>query len=37
MIPDLLEAYPRLTPGDVRACLAYSADTIANELVQFLM
>ncbi|HTU46608.1 MAG TPA: DUF433 domain-containing protein [Bryobacteraceae bacterium] len=30
-IPELLDAYPRLTADDVRACLAYAADTIANE------
>ena len=32
-IPELLDAYPRLTENDVRACLAYAADTIANEEV----
>jgi uncharacterized protein (DUF433 family) len=30
-ILDLLDAYPRLTEIDVRACLAYAADTIAHE------
>jgi uncharacterized protein (DUF433 family) len=30
---DLLDAYPRLTPEDIRACLAYAADTIAHETV----
>jgi uncharacterized protein (DUF433 family) len=30
---DLLDAYPRLTAEDVRACLAYAADTIAHESV----
>ena len=28
---DLLDAYPRLTPEDIRAALAYAADTIAHE------
>lgn len=27
---DLLDAYPRLTPDDIRACLAYAADAIAT-------
>jgi len=30
-ILDLLDAYPRLTEIDVRACLACAADTIAHE------
>ena len=30
-IEDLLHAYPRLTADDIRACLAYAADTIAHE------
>jgi uncharacterized protein (DUF433 family) len=30
---DLLDAYPRLTGDDIRACLAYAADTIAHETV----
>jgi len=30
---DLLGAYPRLTPDDIKACLAYAADTIAHEAV----
>ena len=30
-ISDLLDAYPRLTVDDVRACLAYAADTISHE------
>ena len=30
---DLLDAYPRLTADDIRACLAYAADTIAHESV----
>ena len=28
---DLLDAYPRLTPEDIRAALAYAADAIAQE------
>ncbi|MBI4337621.1 MAG: DUF433 domain-containing protein [Chloroflexi bacterium] len=28
---DLLDAYPRLTRQDIRAALAYAADTIAHE------
>jgi uncharacterized protein (DUF433 family) len=28
---DLLDAYPRLTPEDIRAALAYAADTVAHE------
>lgn len=28
---DLLDAYPRLTEADIRACLAYAADTVAHE------
>lgn len=32
-IEDLLDAYPRLTAEDVRACLGYAADTIAHESV----
>lgn len=28
---ELLDAYPRLSPEDVRAALAYAADTIAHE------
>ena len=30
-VPDLLDAYPRLTEADIRACLAYAADTVAYE------
>jgi uncharacterized protein (DUF433 family) len=30
-IAELLDAYPRLTEEDVRACLEYAADTIAHE------
>ena len=29
--PELLDAYPRLTSGDIHACLAYAADTLACE------
>ena len=32
-IEDLLDAYPRLVAGDIRAALAYAADTIAHETV----
>lgn len=28
---ELLDAYPRLTEDDIRACLAYAADAIAHE------
>jgi len=28
---ELLDAYPRLTVEDIRACLSYAADTIAHE------
>ena len=28
---DLLEAYPRLTPQDVKAAIFYAAETIAHE------
>lgn len=28
---DLLDAYPRLTPEDIKAALAYAADTLAHE------
>ena len=30
---DLLDAYPRLSEEDIRACLSYAADTIAHESV----
>lgn len=30
---ELLDAYPRLTDDDIRACLAYAAETIAHESV----
>jgi len=32
-VSELLDAYPRLTEDDVRACLTYAADTIAHEIV----
>jgi uncharacterized protein (DUF433 family) len=32
-VADLLDAYPRLTEDDLRACLAYAADAIAHEEV----
>ena len=28
---ELLEAYPRLTEGDIKAAIAFAADSIANE------
>jgi len=30
---DLLDAYPRLTSADIRAALAYAADTLAHETI----
>ncbi len=36
-VPDLLDAYPRLTEEDVRACLTYAAETIAHETVHSLV
>lgn len=30
---DLLDAYPRLTPADIRAALAYAADSVAHETI----
>jgi uncharacterized protein (DUF433 family) len=30
-VEQLLDAYPRLTADDVRAALAYAADTVAHE------
>lgn len=32
-IVQLLDAYPRITEEDIRACLAYAADTIGHESV----
>jgi uncharacterized protein (DUF433 family) len=28
---ELLDAYPHLTPDDIRAALAYAADTVSHE------
>ena len=28
---ELVDAYPKLTPDDIRAALAYAADTVAHE------
>ena len=33
---DLLEAYPRLTRGDLHAAIRYAADTLAHEQVVFI-
>ncbi len=30
---DLLDAYPRLVVEDIRAALAYAADTLAHEMI----
>lgn len=30
---DLLDAYPSLTPEDIRAALAYAADSVAHETI----
>lgn len=30
---DLLDAYPRLTGDDIKAALAYAADTLAHEVI----
>lgn len=30
-VADLLDAYPRITPEDIKAALAYAADTLAYE------
>lgn len=32
-LEDLLDAYPSLTVADIRACLAYAAETIAHESI----
>lgn len=32
-VRELLDAYPRLTEDDIRACLAYAADAISHETV----
>jgi uncharacterized protein (DUF433 family) len=31
---DIMDAYPRITPDDIYAALAYAADTIANEDIE---
>jgi uncharacterized protein (DUF433 family) len=36
-VSDLLDAYPRLTEDDIRACLAYAADMIAHEEIHSLV
>ena len=33
MAEELLDAYPRLVADDIRAALAYAADTIAHETI----
>ena len=30
---DLLDAYPRLEPADIKAALAYAADAVAHEII----
>jgi len=30
---DLLDAYPRLTPADIRAALMYAAESLAHEAI----
>ena len=30
---DLLDAYPRLTPGDIQAALLYAADALSHETI----
>ncbi|MBI4318182.1 MAG: DUF433 domain-containing protein [Chloroflexi bacterium] len=32
-VEDLLDAYPRLTRDDIRAALAYAADSLAHETI----
>jgi uncharacterized protein (DUF433 family) len=32
-LEELMDAYSRLTEGDIQACLAYAADTIAHESI----
>lgn len=34
-VADLLDGYPRLKEEDVRAALAYAADSLANEVIHF--
>ena len=31
---DLLDAYPRLTRADIRAALAFAADSLAHEMIR---
>lgn len=33
---EILEDYPELEKEDIRACLSYAKDTIANEDIEFL-
>ena len=33
-LPDLLDAYPRLTPADIRAALTYAALSLAHETIE---
>ena len=33
---DLMEAYPHLTIEDIRAALAYAADTVSHETILFI-
>ncbi len=30
---DLIEAYPKITREDIRACLLFAADSIRNEII----
>jgi uncharacterized protein (DUF433 family) len=32
-VTDLLDAYPRLTEGDIKAAFAYAADSLAHETI----
>lgn len=32
---ELLEAYPRLKPGDIQVAIRYAADTLAHEEIVF--
>lgn len=31
---EILDAYPRLTPEDIRACFAFAADAVSQERVR---
>jgi uncharacterized protein (DUF433 family) len=33
---DLIDAYPRLTPEDIRTAIGYAADIVAHEIITFL-